>query len=81
MEGISYHLIQIFQDFDSMCINLQSRLDDLKDDDIFLPTRREKRLLLILEHFCDFTLTSIQDFLNFFEIDRNAELLRSNTQN
>ena len=63
METIGRNIMQIFQDFDYLSVNLQIALDDLNNDDIFLPINRKKKMLILLEYFCDLSLTSIKDFL------------------
>ena len=76
METIGRNIMQIFQDFDSLSVNLQIALDDLNNDDIFLPINRKKKMLILLEYFCDLSLTSIKDFL----IHKKTYNLKSNLQ-
>ena len=42
METIGRNIMQIFQDFDYLSVNLQIALDDLNNDDIFFTNKQKE---------------------------------------
>ena len=75
METIGRNIMQIFQDFDSLSVNLQISLDDLNNDDISNPKDKDqidgKRRFHSGAHFDSQKLTLLEHITNLaFYSDR-----------